>query len=49
MVNIFRLQKGMAVNYFSNTNVNFTHENVSVVDMQRAFVINGELGQKKYT
>jgi len=26
-VKIFRLQEVMAVNYFSNTAVNFTHEN----------------------
>jgi hypothetical protein len=26
-VKIFRLQEVMADNYFSNTNVNFTHEN----------------------
>jgi len=51
-VKIFRLQEVMAVNYFSNTTVSFTHENSqqlwklyihTVVVLQGPFLIHGEL------
>jgi hypothetical protein len=54
-VKIFRIQEVMAVNYFSNTAVNFTHKNSqqlwklyihTVVVLQGVFLIHGELEHK---